>query len=181
MPFGGYNPLDDGPLDEYEDFSPWFKPRKNIMPNNNDIVQRIDKLIVGWEREYGITNKTMVDAMLTIIDLRSKLPGYDDLHTIIEKQEKEIEMMKAQLLIHKDLNEKLKSGPGGIMEMKQTIADKEAELNDCNLCFNAQVEENYLQSLDIERLEAEIEQLQKDLDLVYAHDSNLLDHLKGWK
>ena len=92
---------------------------------NDDIVQRIDKLILGWEREYGITNKTMVDAMQEIIDLRSKIPGYDDLHTIVEKQEEEIEMMKAQLLIRKDLIEKLKSGPGGIMEMKQTIADKE--------------------------------------------------------
>ena len=125
MPFGGYNPLDDG---EYEDFSPWFKQRKNVMPDNNDIVQRIDKLILGWEREYGITNKTMVDAMLTIIDLRSKMPGYDDLHTIIEKQEEEIHMLRAQCLIRKDLIEKLKSGPGGIMEMKQTIADKEAEI-----------------------------------------------------
>ena len=100
------------------------------MTENNsfkdDIVQRIDKLSLGWEREYGITNKTMVDAMQTIIDLRSKMPGYDDLHTIIEKQAEEIEMMKAQLLIRKDLIEKLKSGPGGIMEMKQTIADREA-------------------------------------------------------
>jgi hypothetical protein len=52
-----------------------------------DIVERIDKLIKGWEREYGITNQTMVDARDTIIRLRS--------------------------------------GPGGIMEMKQTIADKE--------------------------------------------------------
>ena len=49
--------------------------------------------------------------------------------------------------------ENMKSGPGGIMEMKQTISDREAELNECNLGFNAQVEENYLQSLDIERLE----------------------------
>ena len=92
---------------------------------NDDIVQRIDKLILGWEREYGITNKTMVDAMLTIIDLRSKMPGYDDLHTIIEKQEEEIEMMKAQLLIRGDRIKNLMSGPGGIMEMKQTIADRE--------------------------------------------------------
>ena len=80
-----------------------------------DIVERIDKLIKGWEREYGITNQTMVDARDTIIRLRS--------------------------------------GPGGIMEMKQTISDREAELNECNLSFNAQIEENYLQSLDIERLE----------------------------
>jgi hypothetical protein len=54
---------------------------------SDDIVQRIDKLILGWEREYGITNKTMVDARDTIISLTS--------------------------------------GPGGIMEMKQTIADRE--------------------------------------------------------
>ena len=91
----------------------------------DDIVQRIDKLILGWEREYGITNKTMVDAMLTIIDLRSKIPGYDDLHTIIEKQEEEIEMMKAQLLIRRDRITSLRLS---IMEMKQTIADKETEI-----------------------------------------------------
>ena len=93
-----------------------------------DIVERIDKLILGWEREYGITNKTMVDAMQEIINLRSKMPEYDDLHTIIEKQEEEIHMLRAQCLIRKDLNEKLKSGPGGIMEMKQTISDREAEI-----------------------------------------------------
>ena len=97
-------------------------------PFRDDIVERIDKLILGWEREYGITNKTMVDAMLEIIELRSKIPGYDDLHTIIDKQEEEIEMMKAQLLIRGDRIKNLMSGPGGIMEMKQTIADKEAEI-----------------------------------------------------
>ena len=96
----------------------------------DDIVQRIDKLIHGWEREYGITNKTMVDAMLTIIDLRSKIPGYDDLHTILDKQKEEIHMLRAQCLIRKDLIEKLKSGPGGIMEMKQTIADKERRIEE---------------------------------------------------
>jgi len=47
---------------------------------------------------------------------------------LIENQEEMILMMKTQLLIRKDLIEKLKSGPGGIMEMKQTIADKEAEI-----------------------------------------------------
>ena len=125
MPFGGHNPLDDG---EYEDFSPWFKPRKKVMPDNDDIVQRIDKLIRGWEREYGITNKTMVDAMLEITALRSKLPGYDDLHTIIEKQEEEIEMLKGKVLLREDRIKNLMSGPGGIMEMKQTISDKEAEI-----------------------------------------------------
>jgi len=36
----------------------------------NDIVERIDKLIKGWEREYGITNQTMVDARNEIINLR---------------------------------------------------------------------------------------------------------------
>jgi hypothetical protein len=47
----------------------------------------------------------------------------------------------------------LEFGPGGIMEMKQTIADKEAE----------------------------IDGLRKLLDLVYEYDSNLLDSLRGWK
>ena len=71
----------------------------------------------------------------------------------IESLKEELSMTRAQALIRKNLIEKLKSGPGGIMEMKQTIANKEAE----------------------------IEELQKDLDLVYAHDSDLIDHLKGWK
>ena len=71
--------------------------------------------------------------------------------------------------------ENLKSGPGGIMEMKQTISDKEAELNDCNLGFNAQVEENYLQSLDIERLEAEIERLEKYETMVHYISNDYIE------
>ena len=102
----------------------------------NDIVERIDKLITGWEREYGITNQTMVDARNEIEHLREELL-----------------MRNTQLLIRKDMIAHLKAGPGGIMEMKQTIADKEAE----------------------------IEQLEKNLDLVYQYDSNLVDYLKGWK
>jgi hypothetical protein len=69
----------------------------------------------------------------------------------------QIEIMKTQLLIRRDRITSLKLAD---MEMKQTIANKEAE---------------------IERLGANVEQMQKDLDLVYAHDSNLVDHLKGWK
>ena len=49
---------------------------------------------------------------------------------LIERHEETILMMKTQLLIRKDLNEKLKSGPGGIMEMKQTIADKEKRIEE---------------------------------------------------
>jgi hypothetical protein len=89
---------------------------------NDDIVQRIDKLILGWEREYGITNKTMVDAMQTIIELKDQNRILIETIRVAADQ---IEMTKAQLLIRGDLIEKLKSGPGGIMEMKQTIADKE--------------------------------------------------------
>ena len=33
MPFGGYNPFDDGPLDQYEDFSPWYNPKEKTMSN----------------------------------------------------------------------------------------------------------------------------------------------------
>jgi len=119
----------------------------------DDIVQRIDKLILGWEREYGITNKTMVDAMEAIIDLRSKIPGYDDLHTIIDAQNEQILMLEGQVLLRNDLIQKLQYGPGGIMEMKQTIADKETEI----------------------RL------LEKEMYAVNQYDSNLLDNLKGWK
>jgi len=49
--------------------------------------------------------------------------------------------------------EQLLYGPGGIMELKQTISDREAEI----------------------RL------LEKELYAVDAYDSNLRDHLKGWK
>ena len=48
---------------------------------------------------------------------------------------------------------RIKQLEDGIMDMKQTIANKEDE----------------------------IDRLNKDLDLIYAHDSNLLAHLKGWK
>jgi hypothetical protein len=94
-----------------------------------DIVERIDKLILNWEREYGIT-KTMVDAMQEIIELRSQIPSYDTLHQIIEAQNEKIEMMSAQLIIRGDRIKNLMSGPGGIMEMKQTIADKERRIEE---------------------------------------------------
>jgi len=37
-------------------------------------------------------------------------------------------LKNTQLLIRKDMISHLKAGPGGIMEMKQTIADKETEI-----------------------------------------------------
>jgi hypothetical protein len=46
----------------------------------------------------------------------------------IESLKEKLSMTRAQALIRKDLIEKLKSGPGGIMEMKQTIADLETEI-----------------------------------------------------
>jgi hypothetical protein len=70
-----------------------------------------------------------------------------------EEYEEKLDQLSMKYLAAKNRAEKLINGPGGIMEMKQTIADKEAE----------------------------IEGLQKMLDLVYEHDSNLLDHLRGWK
>jgi hypothetical protein len=33
----------------------------------------------------------------------------------------------------------------------------------------------------IKDLQAQVDELQKDLDLIMKYDSNLLDHLKGWK
>lgn len=46
----------------------------------------------------------------------------------INEQSELILMMETQLLIRRDKIESLTSGPGGIMEMKQTISDKEAEI-----------------------------------------------------
>jgi hypothetical protein len=46
----------------------------------------------------------------------------------INEQSEKITMMSTQLLIRRDRIESLKSGPGGIMEMKQTIANKEARI-----------------------------------------------------
>ena len=80
-----------------------------------------------------------------------------DLGSFEEFATMEMNRLLEALRIASELIELRTSGPGGIMEMKQTIADKEAELNECNLSFNAQVEENYLQSLDIERLETALE------------------------
>ena len=58
-----------------------------------DIVQRIDKLIHGWEREYGITNKTMVDARDTIIRLRSGPGGIMEMKQTISNLEDEVERL----------------------------------------------------------------------------------------
>ena len=33
----------------------------------------------------------------------------------------------------------------------------------------------------IKDLQTQVDELQKDLDLIMKYDSNLLDHLKGWK
>ena len=46
----------------------------------------------------------------------------------INEQAEKITMMETQLLIRRDRIESLKAGPGGIMEMKQTIANKEAQI-----------------------------------------------------
>ena len=46
----------------------------------------------------------------------------------INEQAEKITMMETQLLIRRDRIESLTSGPGGIMEMKQTIANKEAQI-----------------------------------------------------
>ena len=93
----------------------------------NEVVWKIDKLIRGWEMEYGITNQTMVDARNEIIRLES------DLNVAVESLRvaaEQIEMMKAQLIIRRDRITSLRAGPGGIMEMKQTIADKEKRIEE---------------------------------------------------
>jgi hypothetical protein len=46
----------------------------------------------------------------------------------INEQAEKITMMEAQLLIRKDKIKSLTSGPGGIMEMKQTISNKEVQI-----------------------------------------------------
>ena len=94
-----------------------------------DIIQRIDKLILGWEREYGITNNTMVDARDTII--------------------------------------RLTSGPGGIMEMKQTIADLEKYRNLVEFIANDYFELSY-----------EKAQWQRDDWRIRCHNLIIEDHTK---
>jgi hypothetical protein len=69
----------------------------------------------------------------------------------MEDLENEIEILYDKYRAATNRAKKLIEGPGGIMELKQTIADKELE----------------------------IEKLQSDIDLVMAYDSNLLDHLRG--
>lgn len=45
-----------------------------------------------------------------------------------ERLRVELTAKNAQLFNHREMIERLTSGPGGIMEMKQTIANKEAEI-----------------------------------------------------
>jgi predicted nucleic acid-binding Zn-ribbon protein len=95
-----------------------------------------------------------------------------------EEYEDELDQLSMKYLAAKNRAEKLINGPGGIMEMKQTIADKEKEIEylKADLRF---WKERF--SDETTTLHAEIERLQKNLDLVYQYDSNLVDHLKGWK
>lgn len=81
-----------------------------------------------------------------------------------------------------DQIKRLTSGPGGIMEMKQTIADKEAELHKCSMRYSQRVEQLYLLDSYVDGLVGEIEKgvdierLQK-LAKIYRHnkESGLYD------
>lgn len=53
--------------------------------------------------------------------------------------------------------EQLIQGPGGIMEMKQTIADKEAELHKCSMLYSQRVEQLYLLDSYTDGIVGEIE------------------------
>ena len=55
MPFGGYNPLDDG---EYEDFSPWFKPKKEPKMSELDLT----KIQLVWSQDILVRIKTILDS-----------------------------------------------------------------------------------------------------------------------
>ena len=59
MPFGGYNPLDDGPLDEYEDFSPWFKPE---VKENKMTEVDLTKIQLVWTQDILVRIKTILDS-----------------------------------------------------------------------------------------------------------------------
>ena len=69
MPFGGYNPLDDG---EYEDFSPWGPRREPLITEKrlNEIIDRAGFRIVGdeifsrWREDVDIS-----DDVVTLIKL----------------------------------------------------------------------------------------------------------------
>jgi len=66
--------------------------------------------------------------------------------------------------------EQLESGPGGIMEMKQTIADREREIEylQADLRFWQERYTHYTTTL-----QAEVDRLQKDLDLADTVVHNL--------
>jgi hypothetical protein len=55
MPFGGYNPLDDG---EYQDFSPWFKPKKEPKMSELDLT----KIQLVWSQDILVRIKTILDS-----------------------------------------------------------------------------------------------------------------------
>ena len=56
MPFGGYNPLDDG---EYEDFSPWFKPE---VKENKMTEVDLTKIQLVWTQDILLRIKTILDS-----------------------------------------------------------------------------------------------------------------------
>jgi hypothetical protein len=55
MPFGGYNPLDDG---EYQDFSPWFKPKEEPKMTEVDLI----KIQLVWSQDILVRIKTILES-----------------------------------------------------------------------------------------------------------------------
>jgi len=64
MPFGGYNPLDDG---EYEDFSPWGPRREPLITEKrlHEIIDRAgfrvdgDEVLSRWREGVDISDDVM--------------------------------------------------------------------------------------------------------------------------
>ena len=62
MPFGGYNPLDDG---EYQDFSPWFKPKKEPKMSEFDLTKILNSLYpqqLVWSQDILTRIKTILES-----------------------------------------------------------------------------------------------------------------------
>ena len=55
MPFGGYNPLDDG---EYQDFSPWFKPKKEPKMSELDLT----RIQLVWSQDILTRIRTILES-----------------------------------------------------------------------------------------------------------------------
>jgi hypothetical protein len=106
MPFGGYNPLDDG---EYEDFSPWFKPevKENKMKLAWLCYDYDEWLKAGPHNGYVAVPKIRFEEPSPYMYHRIIPIVWD--YAVLENKMNEVDLTKVQLVWTQDILTRIKT------------------------------------------------------------------------